>query len=70
MNVGCEYVFNKMFSIRAGYKTLFNDESEEGLGLGAGMSYPLGSMRLMLDYAYHDFGVLNDIQKITIGLGF
>jgi hypothetical protein len=70
VNVGCEYVFNKMFSIRAGYKSLFNEESEEGLGLGAGINYSLGGVRLILDYAYHDFGVLNYIQKITIGLGF
>jgi len=70
VNVGCEYMFNNIFSIRAGYKSLFNDESEEGLSLGAGMSYPIGGLRLILDYAYHDFGVLNDIQKFTVGLGF
>lgn len=70
VNVGCEYVFNKMFSVRAGYKSLFNGESEEGLGLGAGFKYSLGGVRLMMDYAYHDFGVLNYIQKFTIGLGF
>jgi hypothetical protein len=70
MNVGCEYIFNNMFSLRAGYKSLFNKESEEGLSLGAGVNIPMGGARLVLDYAYHDFGVLNDIQKITIGLGF
>jgi hypothetical protein len=70
VNVGCEYVFNKMFSLRGGYKSLFNKESEEGLSLGAGINYTVGGVRLMLDYAYHDFGVLKDIQKITIGLGF
>ncbi|MBN1780339.1 PorV/PorQ family protein [bacterium] len=70
VNAGCEYVFNRMFSIRAGYKSLLNDESEEGLSLGAGVNYSMSGMRLMLDYAYHDFGVLNYIQKISIGLGF
>jgi hypothetical protein len=70
VNVGCEYVFNNMFSIRAGYKSLFNQESEEGLSLGAGLNYPIGGVRLLLDYAYHDFGVLNYIQKYTIGLEF
>ena len=70
VNVGCDYVFNNMFSVRAGYKSLFNEESEEGFGIGAGFHYPLGGLRLMLDYAYHDFGVLNNIQKITIGLRF
>jgi hypothetical protein len=70
LNVGCEYVFNQMFSVRAGYKSLFNKESEEGLSLGAGVHYTVGGMRLMLDYAFRDFGVLKDIQKFTIGLGF
>jgi hypothetical protein len=70
VNVGCEYIFNKMFAIRAGYKSLFNNESEEGLSLGAGLYYPIGNVQLMLDYAYRDFGVLNYIQKFTIGLGF
>jgi hypothetical protein len=70
VNVGCEYTFNKMVSLRAGYKSLFNKESEEGLSLGAGLEYPIGSMKVSLDYAFHDFGILKDIQKITIGIGF
>ena len=70
LNVGCEYVYNKMFSIRAGYKSLFAKDSEEGLNLGAGLNYPIGGMRLAIDYAYHEFGRLNDIQEFTIGIGF
>jgi hypothetical protein len=70
VNVGGEYVFNKMISLRAGYKSLFNKESEEGWSLGGGLNCPLGGVRLKLDYAYHDFGVLKDIQMFTIGLGF
>jgi predicted porin len=70
LNIGCEYTFNKMVSLRAGYKTLFAKESEEGLSLGAGIHYPVGGVRLMLDYAYHDFGVLKDVQKFSIGIGF
>jgi len=70
LNVGCEYIFNKMVSIRAGYKSLFAKDSQEGLSLGAGVDYPVGGMRLMLDYAFHDFGILKDIQKFTIGIGF
>jgi hypothetical protein len=70
LNVGCEYMFRKIFSIRAGYKSLFAKDSEEGLSVGGGLQYPLGGIRLTIDYAYHDFGRLKDIQKFTIGLGF
>ncbi|MBN2514190.1 MAG: PorV/PorQ family protein [Sedimentisphaerales bacterium] len=43
---------------------------EGGLSLGAGLKYALSGVEISFDYAYRDFGVLNDIQKFTIGLGF
>jgi hypothetical protein len=71
LNVGCEYVFNKMVSIRAGYKSLFAKDSEEGLNFGGGLRYPFaGGMSLAIDYAYSKLERLNDIQKFTIELGF
>jgi hypothetical protein len=71
LNVGCEYIFDGMVSLRAGYKSLFARDSEEGLSLGGGLQYPVGhGVRLAVDYAYHEFGRLNDIQKFTIGVGF
>ncbi len=71
VNVGCEYVFDRMVSIRAGYKSLFAEDSEEGLSVGAGLQYSVGrGVRLTIDYAYHEFGRLNDIQKFTVGIGF
>jgi hypothetical protein len=70
VNVGGEYIFNGMVSLRAGYKSLFSRDSEEGFSFGGGLHYPLGGVRVEIDYAYHEFGRLNDIQKFTIGLGF
>ncbi|MDZ7316529.1 MAG: PorV/PorQ family protein [candidate division KSB1 bacterium] len=70
VNVGAEYTYGKMFSLRGGYKTLFARDSEQGLCFGAGINYSLGGMRLMLDYAYQDFGVLKEIQMFTVALGF
>jgi hypothetical protein len=71
MNVGCEYVFDRMVSLRAGYKSMFARDSEEGLSLGAGLKYSVGrGVSLAIDYAYREFGRLNDVQKFTIGLGF
>lgn len=71
LNVGGEYIFRKLFSLRAGYKSLFARDSEAGLSFGAGLQYELaGRARLYADYAYQDFGVLNNVQMVTLGLGF
>ncbi len=71
VNVGGEYVFNNMFALRGGYKSLFKDASEEGLSFGAGVNYKLlGKTTIKIDYAYQDFGVLKEVQLFTIGLGF
>jgi len=71
MNVGGEYVFNNMVALRAGYKSLFARDSEMGLSFGGGIKYRVfGFTELMLDYAYQDFGLLKDIQKFTLTLGF
>jgi hypothetical protein len=71
INVGMEYTFHKMVSLRWGYKSLFARDSEEGLCFGGGINYKLFSQTtLHLDYAWGDFGVLNDIQKFSLGLSF
>jgi len=71
MNIGAEYTFNQLVSIRGGYKSMFKEDSEEGLSLGGGLKYSVaGVSELRLDYAYVDFGRLNNVQKFTLTLGF
>jgi len=71
VNFGGEYIFAKMFALRAGYSNMFARESEEGLSFGAGLQYKLvGNSTLSIDYAYQDFGVLQEVQMFNIGLGF
>jgi hypothetical protein len=71
LNVGGEYMLNNMIAIRGGYKSLFARDSEEGLSFGGGFQYKVAGMAsLMIDYAYHDFGVLNDVQMFSVRLGF
>ncbi len=70
VNVGAEYGFSKMFFLRGGYKTLFARDSEQGLCFGAGLHYGFGPTKIKVDYAYQDFGVLNDVQMFSVGLGF
>ncbi len=70
LNVGAEYVFNQMFFLRGGYNSLGAEDAEGGLSFGGGMKYSMGSSALMVDYAYKDFGILNTVQMVTLGLSF
>jgi hypothetical protein len=69
INLGVEYVLAGNYALRAGYKSLFLDESEESLTLGAGIRYPiLGNILFYADYAYADFGILESVHKFSLGI--
>jgi len=71
VNTGVEYVYRRMLSLRAGYKSLFSTDSEEGLTFGAGVQMRMfGTTSLFVDYAWGDFGILKESQKFSIGVGF
>lgn len=71
VNVGGEYVFSDIVSIRAGYKTLLLENSEESLTLGAGFKQRLmNNVSIRFDYAYSDFGRLGSIHKYSLSILF
>ena len=71
INVGTEYAYNNFLFLRAGYKALFLDASEESFSFGLGVKQLLiGNVALMIDYAYQDFGRFSDIQKFTLSVSF
>ena len=71
VNTGFEYAWNEMFFARAGYKSLFEEKGEQGLTLGLGINYRIiESVKIMLDYAYQDFGRLKNVQYISLGVRF
>lgn len=71
LNVGGEYVFNDFLSIRAGYKSLFLKNSEEGLTFGVGVKYDFyPGFGINFDYAYQDFGILKNTQHFSISVRF
>ena len=71
INMGCELALLKMIFIRAGYKALGQQDSEEGLTFGAGIDYKLfGQSNIKLDYAYTDFGRLKNTNRFTLRLNF
>lgn len=71
VNIGGEYIFRDLFALRAGYAALGLDESEKGLTLGAGLKVGfLGNVKAKIDYAYESFGRFDNLQKISVALGF
>jgi hypothetical protein len=71
MNVGGEYVFYDFLYLRAGMKSLFQKDSEEGITLGVGVKqFLIGNLQFSVDYAYQNFNRLKYAQKIGIGVAF
>ncbi len=71
INIGGELSILNMIFLRGGYKALGQLDSEEGLTLGAGLKYKLfGQSHIKLDYAYADFGRLQEANRFTLRLDF
>ncbi len=71
INLGAEYTFRELISLRAGYKNLFERDGEQGLTMGGGLNLRLdGAMRVRVDYAYADFGRLEQTHWFTLDLAF
>lgn len=65
--VGAEYAFKDFVALRFGRK--FNYDAETW-SVGAGCKVPVGSSRLKVDYSYTDWGWLDRLQRITLGMTF
>jgi hypothetical protein len=71
VNLGFEYILLRRYAIRAGYKSLFLSDSEESFTIGAGLNYPIfGNVMIHVDYAFADYGILNNVHKFSLGLDF
>ena len=72
INVGAEYLLFKTFALRAGYRSLLLSDRTSGLSVGAGLivSPRRSEMKIVVDYAYVDWGVLNSVHNFSLGLKF
>lgn len=71
ISLGGEWKFLNSFFVRGGYRDLLISDSEGGLVLGAGVRVDvMDSYNLRFDYAWADYGRLNQAHRFTIGLGF
>ena len=68
VNLGAEYGFNQFFFLRGGYN--FNTDSQ---GLAAGMGLRINTSQtsdLTFDYAWNEFGFLNEVHRISLGFTY
>ena len=71
INVGGEYSFRDLIALRAGYRNLFEEDGEKGLTFGAGLNVRLDrALRIQFDYAYADFGRLEETHWLSVALAF
>ena len=71
VNSGIEYSWNEIAFLRAGYKSLFEENTEQGLTFGFGLHYRIiDYIKLKIDYSFQEFGRLTDIHQIAFGIKF
>ena len=71
VNMGFEWGMKDMIFLRSGYKSLFRPDTEEGLTLGGGLKFMVkGIATLQVDYAYADFGRLENSHRFSLGIQF
>lgn len=70
VNAGTELSYQDFIFLRAGYSSLFQQESEGGLSLGVGINSGnlLGTTGVKFDYAYRNFGRLENVHVFAVSL--
>ncbi len=70
LNLGTELVWNKIFSLRVGYNSLFKEDSEQNLTAGVGVQYNVGPFTARADYSYMRFGIFSQISRYSLSIIF
>jgi len=69
--VGAEFVYQKVFALRGGYKITSNTDDLFGLSYGAGLRVPLGAASMWVDYAGQPVSkYFDDVQHLGLTLQF
>ncbi|MBO6576024.1 MAG: PorV/PorQ family protein [Rhodothermales bacterium] len=71
VNIGGEYSFRDLVFLRGGFRNLLETDGEQGLTLGGGLNLRIDrSVRVRIDYAFADFGILEQTHWYTFNLQF
>ncbi len=66
LRIGTEYNYNNL-ALRAGYKFGLDEES---WSVGCGLKIIIANLKMKIDYAYSNFGIIGDRNLFTLGLSF
>ena len=72
MNFGIEAAFKEFLFLRGGYQNAFMKDAEGGLSFGVGFNSKLilANAFVKFDYAFRDFGRLQNIHTFSLGIAF
>jgi len=71
VNLGGEYALQEKIFLRGGYRDLFLRDGEQTFAIGGGLAMRfLGNVRWKFDYAYADFGRLENEQRFSVAVEF
>jgi hypothetical protein len=70
LNLGAEATFRDALSLRAGWQSLFLEDSEVGLTAGVGFRGSIDNVKYHVDYGWADQGRLDDTNRLSFGILF
>lgn len=70
MNTGLEVGIRNVLFLRGGYKSIFLENSEQGATFGAGLRYDTVGLNIKLDFAWADYGRLNDVKFVSLSIRY
>lgn len=71
IHLGFEYGLQNWMFLRGGYRDLFIRDAEGGLTVGGGViARFLGNFQVKVDYAFADFGRLENVHRFSVGIIF
>jgi hypothetical protein len=70
LNFGAEYWVNDYVAGRVGWKAGYSGTEDEGISAGGGFRFTQDEFTINLDYAFTQFDVLDNIHRVSFGIGF
>ncbi|MCY3556912.1 MAG: PorV/PorQ family protein [Gemmatimonadetes bacterium] len=70
LNLGIEWWVNDYIAGRVGWKAGYSGGQDEGVSAGAGLRFSQGELSLNVDYAYTQYELLDDLHRVSVGVGF
>ena len=70
VNSGVEVGIKRTLYLRGGYKSLFLQDSEQGLTFGVGLRYDAVGTNLRFDFGYADYDRLSNVQFVSFAVRY